>query len=189
MKELFFAMMLAVLIIAGCGNSELKEKEKLGFVKKGSLIAQQTFKKLSSQLKQTIEEKGPAGAIGFCNITAIPLTDEISTKNKATIKRATDKPRNPVNLANDEEIMIIERMKTEMAAGNQPMPVVQKDADGNPHFYAPIILKGLCLQCHGNDSDITADTKEKIKTLYPDDKATGYKTGELRGIWSITFSE
>jgi hypothetical protein len=28
---------------------------------------------------------------------------------------------------------------------------------------------------------------EKIKLLYPEDKAIGYNEGDLRGVWSIIF--
>jgi Protein of unknown function (DUF3365) len=189
MKKLFFTIMLVGLIISACGNRELKEEEKLEYAKKGSLIAQKTFMQLSTQLKQAIAEKGPVEAIGFCNISAISITEGISTKNKAIVKRATDKPRNPQNLASEEELRIIERLKNEMTTGNQPMPVVEIDKTGNPHFYAAIILKEFCLQCHGNESEIAMETGKKIKTLYPNDQAISYKTGDLRGIWSISFPE
>jgi hypothetical protein len=26
-----------------------------------------------------------------------------------------------------------------------------------------------------------------IRKLYPEDRATGYKTGDLRGAWAVTF--
>jgi len=34
---------------------------------------------------------------------------------------------------------------------------------------------------------VSKPTDSLIKTLYPNDLATGYKVGDLRGIWSIQF--
>jgi len=40
-----------------------------------------------------------------------------------------------------------------------------------------------CLKCHGEQLDPAVQAR--IKELYPDDKATGYKTGDLRGAVTI----
>ena len=40
-----------------------------------------------------------------------------------------------------------------------------------------------CLTCHG--SNIKPELAAKINSLYPEDKATGYKAGELRGAFTI----
>jgi hypothetical protein len=51
-----------------------------------------------------------------------------------------------------------------------------------------IVSQPLCLQCHGSESDIAAETREAILAIYPDDKATGYRLNDLRGIWRIILS-
>ncbi len=38
-----------------------------------------------------------------------------------------------------------------------------------------------CLACHGAADTIAPEVAEKIHMLYPDDKATGYVEGQLRG--------
>ena len=40
-----------------------------------------------------------------------------------------------------------------------------------------------CLACHG--SKIAPEVSDKLKALYPKDQATGYKTGDIRGAFSI----
>jgi hypothetical protein len=42
----------------------------------------------------------------------------------------------------------------------------------------------LCLQCHG--LDIAPPVAEKIAELYPYDKATGYREGDIRGAFVVT---
>ena len=34
-------------------------------------------------------------------------------------------------------------------------------------------------------SDINVSTFQKVNTLYPADKATGYKENEIRGLWVV----
>jgi len=47
-----------------------------------------------------------------------------------------------------------------------------------------------CMKCHGQaGKEIDAKTMEIISQKYPDDLATGYKEGDLRGLWKITFLE
>jgi hypothetical protein len=35
--------------------------------------------------------------------------------------------------------------------------------------------------CHGPSESLAPDIKEKLATLYPQDQATGFSEGELRG--------
>ena len=42
----------------------------------------------------------------------------------------------------------------------------------------------LCLQCHGEA--IAPPVAEKITKLYPEDKATGFREGDIRGAFVVT---
>ncbi len=42
-----------------------------------------------------------------------------------------------------------------------------------------------CLMCHGSGLDPAL--KAEIERLYPDDQATGFKAGELRGAFTVTI--
>ena len=139
---------------------------------------------LGSQLKQKIAEGGPENALEFCNINAIPLTESISKKYNVSIKRVSDQYRNPDNAANASEIAVITTYKAMLAAGKMPKGLLK---DG--HYYSPIVTNAMCLQCHGTPGkEMTEQTHKKIKSLYPQDKATGYGVDELRGIFSIAVN-
>lgn len=139
---------------------------------------------LGSQLKQKIAEGGPENALEFCNINAIPLTDSISKKYNVSIKRVSDQYRNPDNAANPSELAVITTYKAMLAAGKMPEGLLKDN-----HYYAPIVTNAMCLQCHGTPGkELAEKTHQKIKSLYPDDKATGYGVDELRGIFSIALN-
>ena len=42
----------------------------------------------------------------------------------------------------------------------------------------------LCLGCHGKS--IAPEVKAKLAELYPEDKATGFSEGDLRGAFVVT---
>ncbi|MFN7177274.1 MAG: DUF3365 domain-containing protein, partial [Thermaurantiacus sp.] len=42
-----------------------------------------------------------------------------------------------------------------------------------------------CLACHGPEEAIAPAVRAAIAERYPDDRATGFRAGELRGAFSI----
>ena len=148
-----------------------------------------TKAELGKNLMGTIQKKGVIPALEFCNIKAIPLTDSMATVHNAIINRVTDKPRNPENNASILESEYLEIFKKQVASGNEVKPIL--NTQGNEvQFYYPIITNTLCLQCHGKpNEEIKPLTLKKINDLYPNDEATGYAENEVRGMWSINFTE
>jgi nitrate reductase cytochrome c-type subunit len=164
-------------------SNMLKTLEDIGLE-----YALSTKKVLGQNLMGTIQKKGTLAALEFCNIKAIPLTDSMSTKNQAAIKRVTNKPRNPNNKANAEELKYIEIYKQQIVTNQVPEPIVI-EKNNKIKFYYPITTNTMCLQCHGKEADIKPEVKTKLLKLYPNDLAYGYSENEVRGIWSIEFNK
>ncbi len=60
--------------------------------------------------------------------------------------------------------------------------------DGSPLYMRAIrINTPACLKCHGDPAAFSEALSDKLGKLYPDDKATGYTTGELRGALRVEF--
>ena len=163
------------------------EKQKT-YEEIGLEYALSTKKLLGQNLMGTIQKKGTLEALSFCNIQAMPLTDSMSVKYNATIKRVSDKNRNPNNKANAEELVYIAQFKKEIAANKESKPVVVDKGD-KVQFYYPIPTNTMCLQCHGKPENIKPEVRAKTLKLYPQDLAVGYGENEVRGIWSITFDK
>ncbi|MCK5638203.1 MAG: DUF3365 domain-containing protein [Flavobacteriaceae bacterium] len=180
-------LFISIAVLSSCSKS-LSKKEVEQYTIKGKEIAQTTAKKLGGTLVEKMKDGGVKEAVPFCNSEALPLTEEMGVKFNVSIKRTSNLLRNETNKPNDEEVLILNNY-SKLFAENKPMkPVVELDNSGNPHFYAPIILQKKCLTCHGEIGvDVTKKSDSIIESLYPKDLAKGYKEGDLRGIWSITF--
>ncbi len=180
-------LFVALFILSSCSTS-LSKKEVEKYTIQGKEIAQATAKKLGGTLVEKMKDGGVKEAVPFCNTKAIPLTEEMAKKFNVSIKRTSHLLRNENNKANDKEALVINNYRDLLTKGKGLKPVVELDNDGNPHFYAPIILQKKCLACHGEVGiNVTKKSDSIIESYYPKDLATGFKEGDLRGIWSITF--
>lgn len=182
----------------GQGNGKQNGKQKqqaqsdfetLPYAERGLKYALSTKAVLGKNLMGAIQKNGTLEALSFCNEKAYPLTDSMSVVHNAMIKRVTDKPRNPKNQANAEELAYIETFKQVVAKGEEPSPIV-KELDTKVQVFYPITTNTMCLQCHGEPNEtIEPATRKKLTLLYPKDKAIGYDVDEVRGIWSIIFDK
>ena len=155
----------------------------------GPKITAEAFAKLSGTLGEAMAKGGPAGALNMCSEKAPQIAKEVAAAHGVTLRRATHKPRNPKNAADETEKQILADFAKAISNKAAPTPKVITNTDGSKSFVAPIMLGNpLCLQCHGTPGkDIAPETLAAIQKLYPDDEATGFKLGDLRGLWRITF--
>lgn len=152
---------------------------------RGLKLAMATKTELGKNLLQAIQNYGEDGAVEFCNTRALPITDSMSKVLNANIKRVSDKPRNPLNQANESEIDIIKEFKDKLLNNEKPGYKVVENQD-NVLAYYPIITNQMCLKCHGTkDKTLLLKTKQKIDELYPSDKAIGYGENEVRGVFVV----
>lgn len=178
----------------GKGNNMNKKHvqtnfEDLPYAERGLKYALSTKAVLGKNLMETIQKKGTLEAIAFCNERAYPLTDSMAKVHNATIKRVSNKPRNANNTASTEELDYIKIFNEVISNNEEPKPIVNEIED-NIRVYYPIVTNAMCLQCHGKpNKSLEIATLDKLKKLYPNDKAIGYDINEVRGIWSISFAK
>lgn len=146
-------------------------------------IAMETKELLGKTLQQKLQQNGAENALEFCNLQAIPLTKSMSDKYHISVKRVSDKPRNPANAANKQEKRYIEQYKQQLAKGETPKPLLVKN-----ELYVPIVTNSMCLNCHGTPAkELPLQVYQKIKMLYPDDRATGYDANQVRGMFVVSL--
>ena len=186
----FFSLVLMLAQCTGNKQSPLSPEAEKTYLENGKTIAAATFAELSGKLTNALEKNGVSGAVEYCSLTAIPLLDSLSKVHNATIRRTSTKLRNPVDKPTEWESGILAEFEKKAMSGEEMQPIVRKLDEHTVTFAAPIKMLPLCSKCHGAvGSDIAEGDYATIKKLYPSDTAIGYKTGELRGIWSITFNK
>jgi hypothetical protein len=174
---------------ATAAQSALSSELETEVRQRGQALVGQAFGVLSSRLGRVIAESGVPGAIEFCSVHAISLTTSVGTTNQVTLRLLTQRPRNPGNRAEGQALDILRQFDSALQAGTAPEPQVVAHTPETVTFYAPIMLAmPLCLNCHGQPgSDIKPEVDAALSRIYPQDEATGFRIGQLRGAWSVEF--
>lgn len=150
----------------------------------GDSITRVAFQTLSGALKSALQQGGIENAFAVCNRKALRLTDSLSHVFHVKLKRTAHKIRNEANAPDAWEKSVIQRYLAMQKEGKPLKPIVEKDQTGKWRYAKPILVKPQCLMCHG---EVSPQVKALLAKYYPNDQATGFTEGELRGIWSIQF--
>jgi hypothetical protein len=190
MKHLIYLIPFTLLFACGTKEStQTKEKIDSTYLKRGNAIAKISFETISGELKAALESGGIEQALRYCNVNAYPITDSLSVANQVSIRRVSNKNRNPRNKADKMEEFLIKGFGNDLNVEKELTPrLVLKD--DSVIFYKAIILQPMCLTCHGQpEKELTFQTDSLIRTLYPRDKAIGYQVNQVRGLWRIGFKQ
>lgn len=135
------------------------------------------FTRLSGRLMEATADAGPAEAIGVCSQEAVTIANEVGAEHAVHIGRTGVRLRNPNNQAPEWAATLVEQ--------KVDTPVFAVLSDDSAAALLPIKLQPQCLMCHGPEEQIVPEIKQKLAQLYPDDRATGFNEGELRGWFWI----
>lgn len=157
-------------------------------IQKANEISGKLLQTLGGELKTHMQAGGPMQALNFCSHNALALTDTVAKESSVEIKRVSNLNRNPINAATAEEQIVLNKWRTMLTNGQAlPSGELKKLSNGKDVYYKPIVINNeACLKCHGN-IDANSPLAKAIKTTYPEDKAVGYKMGDLRGMVVVTF--
>ena len=181
MKRILLVSTLAASILLADSSSYEKTANK---------VAKELLKTLGGNLKKHLKANGPIDALHFCSQNAYNLTQKVSDKfgKDIDVKRISLKPRNPANTPDENEAEVLLKMQQQIKSGEKPHNVVV-ETPTKAIVYKPLVInKKACLICHG---DLSKKPKlaKAIKDIYPADKATGYKMGDLRGAIVVTIKK
>ena len=180
-------LVLFVLSAAACStkinDQSVVEQQVLPdsvYIHAGNRIVAATFDTLRQSLLSAIGTQGMEQAIVFCNVNAYPLTNSFA--DSVTVKRTSLRVRNANNLPDSLEQSVLQ----EFGGAKPGVKIIR--IPGEINYFKPIMLQAMCLNCHGiPNKEIQTSTMRKIIELYPNDRATNFKEGDLRGVWHITF--
>ena len=146
--------------------------------------------KLLAVLTEEIGKSGPEGAILACRDKAPQLAKAASEETGWSIRRVSLKNRNPRAVPDEWERAALLDFDRRAAAGESPATlekaaIVVENGSQSYRYMRALPTQPLCLNCHGLPEHLTPAVREKLKALYPDDKAVGYRPGEIRGAMTI----
>lgn len=141
-------------------------------------------KTLRAALKEKMLEGGALTAVDFCHQQAQPLTAQISQKHGVALGRTALRIRNPANQPLPWQETVLDDFAARAAAGEAPASLRYSARDGAVYRTARgIVTEPGCLACHGKQ--VPEPIADAIRERYPDDHATGFAAGDLRGlIWA-----
>ena len=114
---------------------------------------------------------------------------KLSKKYGVELGRTSLKLRNPNNAPDAWEKSVLMKFEQRKAAGEKVKTMAYKEIvmeDGKQYFR---MMKAIptaqkpCLMCHGGK--VKAGIENQLSKLYPEDKARGYKAGDIRGAFSL----
>jgi hypothetical protein len=135
------------------------------------------FGQLSERLMNALEAGDAASAISVCKEEAPRIARKVSQSQGVRIGRTSFRLRNPENTAPAWAESMVEQQLTE--------PQFVDLDDGSLGALLPITLQPLCMTCHGPQDQIADEVKAALARHYPDDQATGFQAGDLRGWFWI----
>jgi hypothetical protein len=144
--------------------------------------ALQPFKEqLVDALTSALQEGGHENAIAVCREKAPLIARELSVGG-IRMGRTSHRLRNPDNAP---EPWMEPLLEAYLEDPQNPVPRAVRLDDATIGYVEPIYTLSFCLSCHG--PSIEPALQQKILSLYPEDRATGFRMNDLRGLFWVTM--
>lgn len=142
--------------------------------------------RIRSLLAAELAAGGFEGAVGVCAQKAQEETRRYATEHGIRIRRVSLKARNPLNRPAAWEDARLRQWEAALKDGASLPEFAEENAPGGAYrLMVPIRVQAMCLTCHGDPAQIPATVRAIIARHYPEDAATGYRAGDLRGAFSV----
>ncbi|MFP4156977.1 MAG: DUF3365 domain-containing protein [Opitutales bacterium] len=191
------ALALVTGLLSACAPSDPQEPEQpneaatsteIDYLATSRQLAERLQGALGPKLMAAMKSGGPPEAIRVCQAVAQDLTRAASESEAAvTIRRTALRVRNPENAPDALDREVLESWEADAGRTGPPKPSMTTLEDRRI-VHRPIMMAELCLQCHGSPEQIDPETAAQIANYYPEDEATGFSAGAIRGAFRIEFA-
>lgn len=154
-------------------------------------VAQEVLGETKAVLEGALSGGNPAAsALRVC----AGVAQNIARKHEQEgwrVRRVSEKVRNPADTPDPAERDVLRFWAEEKKAGRlgataEHQEILAENGKTYFHYMRPIFIAGpVCLQCHGEPGKLAPGVAEALQELYPNDRATGYAVGDLRGAISV----
>jgi len=143
---------------------------------------------LMGALTEALRAGGETNALAVCHDKAQAITAAIAAETGREVRRTSLRTRNAANRPDAWERAGLEAFIQRAAAGESPealeiTAVIDVDGQRVFRYLRAIPTKAMCLRCHG--PAVAPEVLTAVKRLYPDDEATDFREGDIRGAVSV----
>jgi hypothetical protein len=191
-KPMRFLLKTSILISALLFNTACQSKSdnEQQFIAQSKELIKALASDLQHTMKTAVKSGGFEKAISACQNQAPLIKQSHNQTSALEIKRTSLKWRNPNNSPDDWERQVLLAFEEQKRAGIaisklNHSEVIETDSTLEYRFMKAIPIKSVCLNCHGDESQITSPVAAALKQQYPLDNATQFKAGDIRGAFSV----
>ncbi len=187
-KKLAAILLIGFTVSSSC--SALFANDSQNNIQQARKIVKQYAFTLKHELKSALKEKGTVLAVESCHLKAPDISDNVSHSSGWQVRRTSLKVRNLEDAPDKWENTVLQNFE-QMNKDGAPFDemefsevVTKKDGSKEFRYMKAIPTKKVCLQCHG--SNIKSKVASQLDSLYPFDRAVGFKVNDLRGAFSLS---
>jgi len=185
-----------VILLSSCFYSkEVKvSPERAEKVKEVATVAMSKLRgRLMKSFTSALGKGGFVGAVTFCSEKASEIEKEVNAElDGIKVTRVALKYRNPQHRPDSLDRKVLEFFEKRLKEGKLPpyyVTAVKKGGKVYYVYYQPIRVTSFCLNCHGDPAKMDRRVLEVIRKKYPQDRAIGFKAGDLRGACKVVIPE
>lgn len=185
MKNIVCLICSTILLMSCSEAPQTPPADEEALRAQGADLAAQFVGTLLPTLQQAMQQGGPVNGIEVCAVQAPAIAQTLSEQSGWQVKRVSLKARNgALAIPDDWETRVLQEFDQRQLAGEAAAQINKAELVAGEFRYMQAQPAGpLCLTCHG--TDIAADVSEALARHYPDDMATGYLAGQIRGAISL----
>lgn len=145
--------------------------------------------RLRGELRASMTRDGAPAAVDFCHDQAPLIAEQVMQEHGLRLGRVAvpGRHRNPGHVAAAWQAEVLASFQSAVDRGAAPEAQLDVMRDALPEGVELRMARGIrveaaCLMCHG--ASIAPAIAERLAHNYPEDRATGFREGDLRGlIW------
>lgn len=179
-----FVGCLLSLALAACTQAP-SQSERDGARTRAEAAADRLAEQLSGELRAAMTAGGTVAAISVCKERAPAIAAEIEAETGVEIGRTALRVRNRANAPDAWELEMLQAFEARHARGEALGAMAAQTLEGDTlRWMRPIPMGEMCSSCHGAPETLGDDTRQALAQSYPDDRATGFEVGDLRGAFT-----
>ena len=156
---------------------------------RAQMAAGEFSERLRARLSTAMQREGLARAVEVCHSDAPAIAEEVMQRFDVRLGRVSThgRNRNPGNAPEGWQSGVLADFQRDIDGGGDAAEQRFVQATDLPEGVALRVMYGIrtqqvCETCHGVEP--LPEAAEVIARLYPNDRATGYREGDLRGgLW------